>query len=94
MDMIQLLEILEHLVLTQGIIHVFVVHEVITGLLCWFFPPFDLTKDGHSVSTVVWQSVDFAIIYLPFFLIRISDSVIVTSVTCPSLVSSAFVNWL
>lgn len=46
-------------------------------------------------STVVWQSVDFAIIYLPFFfLIRISDSVIVTSVTCPSLVSSAFVNWL
>lgn len=49
MDMIQLLEILEHLVLTQGIICVFVVHEVITGLLCWFFPPFDLTKDGHSV---------------------------------------------
>lgn len=39
MDMIQLLEILEHLVLTQGIIHVFVVHEVITGLLCCFFSP-------------------------------------------------------
>lgn len=92
--MIQLLEILEHLVLSQGIIHVFVVHEVITGLLCWFFPPFDLTKDGHSVYRCMAVCRFCNYISAFFFLIRISDSVIVTSVTCPSLVSSAFVNWL
>lgn len=56
--MMHLLEILEYLVLTQGIIHIFVVHETITVLLCslfFFSPPFDLMKDGHSVSTVVHQ---------------------------------------